>query len=84
MSHNELSKIVRQMEDVSKKIDEIHNKIKGARLMRDACIKELPCTKNHFYEVFEVAVYDLEKAFSEQCKIHEHLYKMTLPTEASA
>jgi len=84
MSHNELAAIVRKMEDVSKKIDEIHNKIKGARLMRDTCIRQMPANKNHLYDIYECAIYDLEKAFSEQCEIHEQLYKKTLPTEASA
>jgi hypothetical protein len=74
MNSSELGKIVKEMSVVQLKIEEMHNKIKGARIMRDACIAEMPAAKLHLFEVFNLAIAPLETEFDAACKLHTELF----------
>ena len=74
MNTSELGKIVKEMSVVQLKIEEMHNKIKGARLMRDACIAEMPANKYHLFDIFNLAIAPLEKQFEEACNLHTELF----------
>ena len=74
MNSSELGKIVKEMSVVQLKIEEMHNKIKGARLMRDACIAEMPAAKYHLFDIFNLAIAPLEKEFDAACKLHTALF----------
>jgi len=74
MNSTELGKIVKEMSVVQLKIEEMHNKIKGARLMRDACIAEMPAAKFHLFDIFNLAIAPLEKQFEEACNLHTELF----------
>ena len=52
----------------------MHNKIKGARLMRDACIAEMPAAKFHLFEIFNLAIGPIEKEFDKACNLHTELF----------
>jgi len=72
-----LSQIAYQMEDTMKEIHKLHNFIKGARIMRDAAIKEMPASKFHLFDIFTLAVAPIEKEFDEACKKHTALYDLS-------
>jgi len=74
MNSTELGKVVKEMSAVQLKIEELHNKIKGARLMRDATIAEMPAAKLHLFDIFNLAIAPLEKQFEEACNLHTELF----------
>ena len=74
MNTSELGKIVKEMSVVQLKIEELHNKIKGARLMRDATIAEMPAAKFHLFDIFNLAIAPLEKEFDAACNLHTELF----------
>ena len=74
MNSTELGKVVKEMSVVQLKIEELHNKIKGARLMRDACIAEMPAAKFHLFEIFNLAIGPIEKEFDAACELHTQLF----------
>ena len=74
MNTSELGKIVKEMSVVQLKIEEMHNKIKGARLMRDACIAEMPAAKFQLFDIFNLAIAPLEDEFDKACKLHTELF----------
>ena len=74
MNSTELGKVVKEMSVVQLKIEELHNKIKGARLMRDACIAEMPAAKFHLFEIFNLAIGPIEKEFDKACNLHTELF----------
>jgi len=73
-----ISQIAYQMKDTMKEIHKLHNLIKGARLMRDAVIKEMPASKLHLFDIFTLAVAPIEKEFDEVCKKHTALYDLSI------
>ena len=74
MNTSELGKVVKEMSVVQLHIEELHNKIKGARLMRDATIAEMPAAKLHLFEIFNLAIAPLEKEFDAACELHTQLF----------
>lgn len=72
-----LAQITKQMEETLKEIHKLHNLIKGARLMRDATIKEMPAAKFHLFDIFTLTIAPLEKEFDEACKKHTALYDLS-------
>ena len=74
MNTSELGKIVKEMSVLQLKIEELHNKIKGARIMRDACIAEMPAAKLHLFDIFNLAIAPLEKEFDKACELHTELF----------
>ena len=74
MNSTELGKIVKEMSVVQLKIEELHNKIKGARMMRDATIAEMPAAKFHLFDIFNLAIAPLEKEFDAACELHTQLF----------
>lgn len=72
-----LSQIAYQMEDTLKEIHKLHNLIKGARLMRDAAMKEMPASKFQLFDIFNVTIVPIEKEFDEACKKHTALYDLS-------
>ena len=74
MNSTELGKVVKEMSVVQLKIEELHNKIKGARMMRDATIAEMPAAKFHLFDIFNLAIAPLEKEFDAACELHTQLF----------
>ena len=74
MNTSELGKIVKEMSVLQLKIEELHNKIKGARIMRDACIAEMPAAKLHLFDIFNLAIAPPEKEFDKACELHTELF----------
>ena len=72
-----LAQIAHQMEDLMKEIHRLHNLIKGARIMRDATIKEMPAAKLHLFDIFNLAIAPIEKEFDEACEKHTALYNLS-------
>ena len=72
-----LAQIRQQMEETLKELHRLHNTIKGARLFRDACIKEHPAMKNDFFEIFENVVRPLDLAFDAASAQHAALYDLS-------
>lgn len=69
--------ITQQMEDTWKELHKLHNLIKGARLYRDAVIKEHRNMKNDFFEIFENVVRPLDLAFEANIQKHTALFNLS-------
>ena len=72
-----LAQITQQMEETLKEIHKLHNLIKGARLYRDAVIKEHRNMTNEFFDIFEIVVRPLEEAFEATSKKHTALFDLS-------
>ena len=73
-----LAEITQQMDQTIKELHKMHNMIKGARLFRDAVIKEHRNMTKELYDIFELVVRPLEEAFDNASKKHTELFDLSM------